>query len=95
MIRESKMRFRLEFFFSSIWEKKKTKNTVYKDNYISDISGMNTESSSCKTIVQNGKPVEKKRRKWNKNTNTNNSQTSRKMNEIKTETRKEKMYFIF
>lgn len=89
------MRFRLEFFFSSIWKKKKTKNAIYKDNYISDVSSMNTESISRETVIYNRKPIEKKRKKWNKNTDTNNSQASWKMNEIKAETREEKMYFIF
>ncbi len=89
------MCFSFQFFFSSIWKKKETKHRIYNDDNIPDISSMDAESIPAESIISNGKPVEKKRKKRKHNPDAYNPQTSRKVEKIEAESSQKGMYFIF
>jgi len=87
--------FRFDLFFPRTGKQEKTKNAVYDENDVSDVSGLDTERTSIKPIVRDGKPGEKKREKGKENTDSDDPGTSRKVEKIETESCQNSMYFIF
>lgn len=77
VIRKGKVRLGFQFFFSMGGKEQKTKNAIYYDDNISDISDIDTEGMTVHSVIRDGKPIQKKRADREEYTNAYNPQTSR------------------